>query len=288
MAPMDETASSSSPDVMPTPPDASGAPARDMARHFMDCAALGANLTLAPGERMVITDDILNGGIVGVDALSMAAIVAQDGMVAQAALLPLGIAASRGDGLQRAKYEALFALIEDTAFDTTVRESAEALLHARFRETQIRDLVRELGGVIQPARQRYRAFLDIVRHMAEGRIGEALFLDEFLDFTRAVAGKLDFGIYSLCVDRLFANPRIPLPVKASLLREILKYPPLVRKELVTNLMVSPATPPELVRQARHDVAGVLTHEQQTEILLFSMLKMAWQAQKAVAGRKATG
>jgi len=263
------------------PPAAFPSRPPDLAAHFMECGALNANLTLAPGERMVITDDVLGGGIDDFAAMSMAAIVARDSMVARAAILPLGIAASRVDSRKKAKYEKLFALIEETAFDAGARESAEALIHSHFREAQIRDLVQELGGTIQPARQRYRAFLDVIRLLAEKKISQALFLDEFLDFTRAVAGRLDFGIYALCMDRLFTSPRIPLDVKSALVDEVMKYPPLVRKELVTNLLSSSTVPPELVRHARHGMAGRMSRDQLTEIVLFTTLKLAWQAQRAV-------
>lgn len=261
------------------PPAALLSHSGDLAAHFMECGSLNTNLTLAKGERMVITDDLLNGTVVDFAALSMAAIVARDGMVARAALLPLGLAANKVDPRHRAKYERLFALIEETAFDDGTREGAEALIAANFRETQIRELANELGGTVGPARQRYRDFLDVVKKLTAKRVSEALFLDEFMDFTRTVAGKLDFGIYSLCVDRLFTSERIPIMVKVSLLKEILKYPPLVRKELVTNLLSSPAAEPELIRFARGELAGALSRDQMTEIFLFTTLKLAWQAQR---------
>jgi hypothetical protein len=251
----------------------------DLAAHFMECGALNTNLTLAPGARMVITDDLLGGRVMDLAAISMAAIVARDGQVAKAAVLPLGVAASKVNPRDRAKYERLFALIEETAFDEGVRESAEALIAARFRESQIKEIAAELGGTIGPARQRYRAFLDVVKLLTQKKISEGSFLDEFLDFTRTVAGKLDFGIYALCVDRLFVSPNIPILVKVSLLREVCKYPPLVRKELVTNLLASDKAEPELIRYARQEVAGVMTREQLTEIMLFTTLKLAWAAQR---------
>lgn len=250
----------------------------------MECGSLNTNLTLAPGDRMVITDDLLNGTIGDFAAVSMAAIVARDGMVARAALLPLGMAASRVAPAKRARYEQLFALIEDTAFDEGTRESAEALIHARFREAQIKEIADELGGTVGPARQRYRDFLEVVKKLAAKKISEPAFLDEFLEFTRAVAGKLDFGIYSMCVDRLFTSERIPIMVKVALLKEVLKYPPLVRKELVTNLLSSPTAEPELVRYARAELAGVMSHDQLTEIFLFTTLKLAWQAQRKTPRR----
>jgi hypothetical protein len=256
----------------------------DLARHFMDCGALNTNLSLAPGERLVITDDLLNGTVGDLAAISMAAIVARDAQVARAAIIPLGVAAGKVDRANRAKYERLFKLIEDTAFDETVRESAEALLAARFRESQIRDLANELGGTIGPARLRYRAFLDIVKLLIAKKISENGFLDEFLDFTRAVAGKLDFGIYSMCVDRLFVSEHIPIAVQVSLFKEILQYPPLVRKELVTNLLSSSRAAPELLRHAQGELAGGMSRDQLTEIFLFTTLKRAWQAQRSAPTR----
>ena len=253
----------------------------DLAAHFMECGALNTNLSLAPGDRLVITDDMLNGSIGDFAALSMAAIVARDGQVARAAIIPLSVAASKVKAADRAKYERLFQLIEDTAFDESVRESAEALIAANFRETQIRDLAQELGGSVGPARTRYRAFLDIVKLLIAKKISEPSFLDEFLDFTRAVAGKLDFGIYSMCVDRLFLSEHIPILVKVSLFKEVLKYPPLVRKELVTNLLAAPTAEPELVRYAHGELSGGLSRDQITEIILFTMLKRTWHAQKLV-------
>jgi hypothetical protein len=262
-------------------------PAGDLAQHFMECGAMNTNLTLAPGERMVITDDLLKGRVADMAAISMAAIVARDAQVAKAAVLPLGVAASKVSAKDRAKYERLFALIEETAFDEGVRESAEALIAARFRESQIKEIAAELGGTIGPARQRYKAFLDVVKLLTAKKISEALFLDEFLDFTRAVAGKLDFGIYALCVDRMFVSSRIPIVVKVSLLREICKYPPLVRKELITNLLSSSQVEPELIRYARQEVAGVMNRDQLTEIMLFTTLKLAWAAQRKIPAKTAS-
>lgn len=261
------------------PPRPSLSQANDLAAHFMECGAMNTNLTLAPGERMVITDDLLNGRVGDLAAISMAAIVARDAQVAKAAVLPLGMAASKLSATDRDKYERLFALIEETAFDEGVRESAEALIAARFRESQIKDIAAELGGTIGPARQRYRAFLDVIKLLTEKKISEPLFLDEFLDFTRTVAGKLDFGIYALCVDRMFVSARIPILVKVALLREVCKYPPLVRKELITNLLASDKAEPELIRYARQEVAGVMDRNQLTEIMLFTTLKLAWAAQR---------
>jgi len=256
----------------------------DLAAHFMECGSLNTNLSLAPGERLVITDDLLNGSINDFAAMSMAAIVARDSQVARAAIIPLSVAASRVKAGDRHKYERLFQLIEETAFDDSVRESAEHLIAANFRETQIRELAQELGGTVGPARSRYRAFLDVIKLLIDKKISEPSFLDEFLDFTRAVAGKLDFGIYSMCVDRLFVSGNIPLMVKVSLFKEVLKYPPLIRRELITNLLSSPTAEPELVRFAQGELGGGMSRDQVTEIFLFATLKRCWQAQKLAPGR----
>jgi len=265
---------------------APGAPA-DMAAHFMECGALDTNLSLAPGSRLVITDDLLDGTVIDAAALSMAAIVARDGQVARAALIPLGVAASKMSGRDRDRYEQLFALIEESAFAPQVRDSAEALIHAGFREARIRDLAAELGGTVGPARERYRAFLDVIRLLTEERISDGAFLDEFLDFTRQVAGKLDFGIYAMCVDRLFVSERIPLGVKGALLREVLGYPPLIRRELVTTLLASPRVVPELIQLARTELSSRLDSRQQTEIRLYTLLKRSWQARRPTSDTAAS-
>ncbi|MDR3435310.1 hypothetical protein [Telmatospirillum sp.] len=257
-------------------------PSSDLAQHFLECGALNTNISLAPGKRLVITDDLLNGTIVDMAALSMAVIVSRDSQVARAAMIPLSLAANSAGPDDRLRFERLFQLIEESAFDPEVRVSADTLIAARFRETEIRVLVEELGGVVGPARVRYRAFLDIVRMLVDKRISGAAFLDEFIEFTRVVAGKLDFGIYSMCVDRLFGSDNIPMPVKAFLLKEVLRFPTLVRKELLTNLLSSSSAPGELVRYARTEMAGMMNRDQLTEIFLFTTLKLAWQAQGAIA------
>lgn len=268
-------------DLSPPPP--SDRPS-DLARHFMECGALNANLSLAPGKRLVITDDLLNGTVGDLAAMSMAAIVARDGQVAHAAIIPLSVAASRASSRDRARYERLFQLIEETAFDRSVRDSAEALIAARFREAEIRDLARSLGGTVNAARQRYRAFLDTIRQLVARQISQPAFLDEFVDFTRMVAGKLDFGIYAMCIERLFASDNIPLTVKTMLLKEVLAYPPLIRKELVTSLLSSATAPAELIRYARRELGRIMTRDQIKEIFLFTTLKLAWQARTPVGGQ----
>ena len=45
------------------------------------------------------------------------------------------------------------------------------------------------------------------------------FIEEFREFTQDVAGKLDFGIYSFCLDSLFKSLQIPSAVKELLVME---------------------------------------------------------------------
>jgi hypothetical protein len=272
---MDEFPSSAPP--IDQAPSGGGA---DLARHFLDCGRLNTNLSLAPGRRLVITDDFLDGTVGDPTALAVAAIIAPDNQVARAAIIPLAAAAHEAGRADRQRYERLFRLIEETAFDQTVRDSADMLLAARFREAEIRDLAEELGGAVGPARQRYRDFLDVVKRLVGGDISQAAFLDEFVEFTRAVAGKLDFGIYAMCVDRLFVSPTVPFVIKPMLLREVLRYPPLIRKEILSNLLSSAEAPTELVRFARGALGGILSHDQIREVFLFAALKLAWQARTA--------
>ena len=261
-------------------------PISDLAAHFKECGELGANMTLARGERMVITDDILRGSITDRAAFGMAAVVARDSMVGQAALLPLGQFAARFGPKRREKFERLFTLIEETAFSPDVRTTAQSLLRARSLEAEVKALGNELGGIIHPARQRYRQFLDVIKALIARKITRPLFLDEFADFTKVVAGKLDFGIYALCVDRLFVSPNIPIQVKADLFSHVLTFPPLIRKELVTNLLASAAAPKELKQFAQRELACILPREQQTDIMLFTTLKRSWAVQKGRAAKAA--
>ncbi|MBV5324890.1 MAG: hypothetical protein J0626_06270, partial [Rhodospirillaceae bacterium] len=83
---------------------------------------------------------------------------------------------------------------------------------------------------------------------------------------------------------LFVSEYIPIAVKAPLLGEVLKSPPLIRKELITNLLSSPKAPRELIDHARGQLAYGMSRAQVTEIVLFTMLKQSWQAQKLAPGR----
>lgn len=249
-------------------------PHLDLAQHFMECGKMNANLTLAPGKRLVITEDLLERRVAP-SALAMAAVAARDQVVARAALLPLSRLAARPSPEITERYERLFSLIEAQAFDPGTRDVASHMLARRFEDREIEALSHDLGQKAAPARQRYRAFVDTIRLMMAGKISQDAFIDEFVDFTRAVAGTLDFGIYAVCMQRLFGSVHIPLVIKAALVLEVLRYPPLIRRELLTDLFILPAAPAELLDFARKECAQALTPDQLKEILLFSTLKQSW-------------
>jgi len=244
----------------------------DLADHFMACAKLGRYLTTFDESRFIITDDFAPGNRVTRVAAAAGAVFSRDPLVAQAAVLPLGQAAMRLPNKDKAHFEELFNLIEEQALSDEVRESARSIVEGGFREARIRTIEAELGGKISPARIRYRSFLDMVRNLIEGRVSADGFRDEFLAFTHDVAGKLDFGIYSFCLDRLFANPTIPLKAKGYLVAEIVHYPPLIRRELLTNLLTTTGQDLALVEFTRHAIKRELDDMVATEIYLLEALK----------------
>jgi hypothetical protein len=243
----------------------------DLADHFLICTKLGRYLTVHDGSRFVITDDFRENDMGNAAAATIATIYSKDPLVAQAALLPLG----RSGGIsrkQRRSYERLFELIEAQALDPGVTKSAQHILQSGFREAEIKAIEAELGDKLSPARLRYRAFLGVVRQLLENKISAPAFLDEFNEFTRAVAGKLDFGIYSFCLDRIFGNPRIPMKVKKLLAVETVKFPPLIRRELITNLFVYPGQASELISFVRGLIMAELEPSVVVEIELLETFK----------------
>ncbi|HJN24030.1 MAG TPA: hypothetical protein QF509_09005 [Rhodospirillales bacterium] len=244
----------------------------DLADHFLACSKLGRYLTLFDESRFVITDDFSQGQQVNKVAAAAASIFSKDALVAQAALLPLGLAASSGKPRRHDRYDELFSLIEQQTLSDEVRSSAKTLLETGFRAARIKAIAAELGGKINPARIRYRSFLDIVKQLTEKRISAQSFREEFVAFTRDVAGRLDFGIYSFCMDRIFISPHVPLKAKGYLVAEIINYPPLIRRELITNMITAPAIDPELVRFTRQLVHQELDSMAVTEIYLLETLK----------------
>ena len=141
---------------------------------------------------------------------------------------------------------------------------------------------------VGPARKRYLQFLVIVRQLTEEKVSPSTFRDEFLDFTYAVAGKLDFGIYSFCLDRIFGNIRIPQKAKHFLVEEIVKYPPLIRRELLTNILVTNAQQIELGEFVRSAIRGELDENVAMEIHLLEQIKQSrisvGQIESLLAGR----
>ncbi len=243
-------------------------PPVNMANHFLECCKLNRYLTVADGHRFVITEDFGRDAAIAADAAAMAAIYSRDKLVAQAAVLPLGQHAKKLKSKRdRAIYERLFTLIEAQALDERVRDSAHHLLENGFREAEIKSIEAELNDQMSPARARYRQFLDIVRRMMDGAMSPQIFVEEFKSFTADVAGRLDFGIYSFCLDRLFGSLRIPMDVKQMLVSELLAFPPLVRRELLTNILVFPGQSEDMKRYVRNTVLAELGRSVAVEIEL---------------------
>ncbi|MAN80034.1 MAG: hypothetical protein CMM77_02580 [Rhodospirillaceae bacterium] len=249
------------------------APPVNLANHFLECCKLNRYLTVADGHRFVITEDFARSITIPADAAAMAAIYSRDKLVAQAAILPLGQLAKTLKKRDRNAYERLFSLIEEQALDDRVRDSAHTLLQRGFRESEIKSLEAELNDQLSPARARYRDFLDHVRRMMDGGMTPAAFVEEFKAFTAEVAGKLDFGIYSFCLDRLFGSLRIPEGVKQLLVGELLLFPPLVRRELLTNILVFPGQTEDLKRFVRNTVLAELGRSVAVEIELLEAYRM---------------
>jgi hypothetical protein len=260
----------------------------DLADHFLACSKLGRYLTLFDESRFVITDDFSRGQQVNKVAAATASIFSKDSLVAQAALLPLGLAASGREPSRMDRYEELFSLIEQQALSDEVRDSAKTLLETGFRAARIKAIEAELGGKISPARIRYRSFLDIVKQLTEKKISAQSFREEFVEFTHDVAGRLDFGIYSFCLDRIFSSPLVPLKAKGYLVAEIIGYPPLIRRELITNLITAPAIDQELVRFTRQSVHRELDNIAVTEIYLLETLKSSQMTSGEMENMLASG
>ncbi|MBT3361836.1 MAG: hypothetical protein HOK06_07230 [Rhodospirillaceae bacterium] len=245
----------------------------DLADHFVACSKLGRYLTVFDESRFVITDDFNSGGPSKLNrtAAAVASIFSKDPLVAQAALLPLGKAAG-SKNKARESYEELFTLIEAQTLDTEVRTSAREMMESGFREARIREIEATLEGKINPARTRYRAFLEIVRHLIDRKITPQLFRDEFLEFTYAVAGRLDFGIYSFCLDRIFGNENIPMRAKGFLVSELLGFPATIRRELLTDILTGSANAQRLKDFVREAISQKLGGVVATEVDLLAALK----------------
>jgi len=247
-------------------------PGPDLADHFLECSKLGRYLTVQDDSRFIITDDFRTAGVIPA-ASAVAAIFSKDELVAQAALLPLSEGAQKMAPRQRERFERLFALIEEETLSDTIRDSARAVREAQFRAAEIRALEAELGDKLSPARLRYREFLGVVKKLMDRKVTAGPFLDEFRGFTQDVAGRLDFGIYSFCLDRLFGSLRVPMKVKKLLVMEVLRYPLLVRRELLTNIIVFPGQMKELIDFVKYMVQTELGKTAAIEIDLLEAFKL---------------
>ena len=243
----------------------------DLADHFLRCVKLGRYLTVADNSRFVITDDFRSLPVIP-EASAMAAIYSRDDLVAQAALLPLSMRIQPKSVNERDKLERLFVLIEEQTMSEGVRNSAQALREHRFREAEIRALEVELGDRMSPARLRYRQFLDVIKKLMDRKITAGPFLDEFRSFTQDVAGRLDFGIYSFCLDRLFGSVRVSMKVKKLLTLELLNYPPFIRRELLSNVLIFPGQAQELIDFIRYMITTELGQSAAIEIKLLEAFK----------------
>ncbi|MCW8915251.1 MAG: hypothetical protein OQK24_05275 [Magnetovibrio sp.] len=244
-----------------------------LADHFVTCNKLGRYLTFQGNSRFLITDDFASSKLnIPKDAQAMASICSKDDLVARAALMPLAHRAASLDDIRREAFEELFELIERQTLSDSVREGAAAVLQSGFRENRIRELEAVLSDDLNPARARYRGFLEVVRQLIEGRIAAGTFIDDFVDFTKSVAGRLDFGIYSYCLDRIFATQLIPLQVKKMVAVEVMNFPPLVRRELLSNALAHGAVDRATKDFIRHTIALHLDKPQAVEIELLEAVK----------------
>ena len=255
--------------------------AYDLADHFLACAKLGRYLTIATGARFIITDD-LRGDTVHHEAAAVAAIFSRDSLVAEAALLPLCQSIPLMDHGTRDKYERLFHLIVEQSLSQGVRGGAQSLIESRFRAGEIRDLEAQLGGKLSPARLRYRDFLTVVKKLMDRNMSERAFIDEFKEFTFDIAGKLDFGIYSFCLDSLFRSLDVPVSVKKLLALELLDYPPLIRRELMSNILSYPEQTRDLMVFVSRLIERQLEPEKVVEIELLRDLKLQRFSMEAVS------
>ena len=244
----------------------------DLADHFLACAKLGRYLTVASDTRFFITDDFQGNAVIH-EAAAVAAIYSKDKLVAEAALMPLSGGVSKLKGTHREKYERLFQLIEKQALSDDVRYTARSLIEARFRDSEIRDIESQLGGKITPARSRYREFLIIIKELMHKKLTPKYFIEEFREFTQDVAGKLDFGIYSFCLDSLFRSLEIPDTVKKLLIIEILTFPTLIRRELISNVLSYPGLTRDLLEFVELTIEQKLDPEAVLEIGLLMDLKL---------------
>jgi hypothetical protein len=172
-------------------------------------------------------------------------------------------------------------LIEQQALSDDVRQTAKSLIEARFRDSEIRDIESQLGGKISPARARYRLFLGMIKQLIDKKLTAKPFIEEFREFTQDVAGKLDFGIYSFCLDSLFKSLQIPSAVKELLVMEILGFSPLIRRELISNVLSYSGLALDLLQFVNSILERQLDPEVVVEIGLLKDLKLRRFSMEAI-------
>ena len=137
------------------------------------------------------------------EAAAVAAIFSRDSLVAEAALFAF-VPVHSAHGSRNPRQ--VRAIVPSDRGTIALPKSAwwgSVLIESRFRAGEIKDLEAQLGGKLSPARLRYRDFLTVVKKLMDRNISDRAFIDEFKEFTFDIAGKLDFGIYSFCLDSLF-------------------------------------------------------------------------------------
>ena len=113
-------------------------------------------------------------------------------------------------------------------------------------------------------------------------MSERAFIDEFKEFTFDIAGKLDFGIYSFCLDSLFRSLDVPVSVKKLLALELLDYPPLIRRELMSNILSYPEQTRDLVIFVSRLIERQLEPEKIVEIEILRDVKLQRFSMEAVS------
>ena len=104
-------------------------------------------------------------------------------------------------------------------------------------------------------------------------VSEKLFIEEFKEFTQEVAGKLDFGIYSFCIDSIYSSLNIPVNVKKLIALEFLNFPPLIRRELISNILAIPGETGNIGDFVSAMIERYLALETVIEIKLLKDLKL---------------
>lgn len=245
-----------------------------LAEHFVQCSHLGRFLTTADDSRFLITDDFLTSKFKEPDAAAIAAIVSRDSLVAQSALAPLGLAASRLSARFKPRFEKLFDFIGRTAPDATVRGLAREVLDTGMEAKGVDIVKAEIDSRLAPARAEFKKFLGLISFLADGRMTPGMFRQEFQQFTETVAGRIEFGVYAHYLDTFFASPKVSARAKGLIAVELIGFPRLIRRELITNLLVNDRAPMDVRSLTETMVNQQLDVKTAKDIALLRTLKNA--------------